>query len=523
MTQSRLTHIVIVGGGTAGWMTAAALACCVQRPELKITLIESDQIATIGVGEATLPHLRFFNQKIGLDEREFMIQTQATFKLGIEFSNWGQRGDAYIHPFGEFGLPINNIAFHHYWRSQQTQNDHGDIENARELFDYSLGAKLAQAGRFSFPSRDVDSVHSTFAYAYHLDATLYAKLLREHAIYHGVERIEGKITSWNLNERGDIRSLGLEQGGTIRGDLFIDCSGFRSLLLGNALATPFVSWAKWLPCDRAIAVPCAAQSNTLPYTKAIAHEAGWRWRIPLQHRVGNGIIYSSECMSDADAGEHILQSIEGPSTASVNQIRFEAGSRREHWAKNCVAIGLSSGFLEPLESTSIYLIQMAIMKMVELLPETAAFTSERNEFNRHMNNELERIRDFLILHYHGTQRSDSDFWRYCAAMDVPDSLTERIELFKASGFIESYQHGLFHEPSWLAVFVGQNIIPKGWSSAVSEMGRVSITQSMRAMKNHIAQIVDRVEPHHQALARYLAHAAPPVHAAPSMSLYGARR
>lgn len=445
--------VVIVGGGTAGWMTAAALACVLGPRVADVHLIESEEIGIVGVGEATLPHIRAFNTRLGIDEAEFMRATAATFKLGIEFRDWARIGDTYIHPFGAFGHDVEGVGFHHYLTRA------GLLEH---LPDYSLPVVAARAAKFAAPAEDPRSLLSTFGYAYQFDATRYAPFLRARAEQHGARRTEGRITDVQRDVNGDVAAVRLEDGQRIAGDLFVDCSGFRSLLLAQAMGEPFEDWSHWLPCDRAVAVPCESVGPLLPYTTAAAMPAGWRWRIPLQHRVGNGYVYSSAHLDDTAAREALLQSLEGKPLAEPRFLRFTAGRRRRSWVGNVVGVGLAGGFLEPLESTSIYLIQQAITQLLELFPQAPIAPIDRDEFNRVVDLEYDRIRDFLILHYHATTRADSPFWDYVRLMQVPDTLAEKIELFQQRGRVMTYREGVFLEPSWIAVYLGQGIVPAGY-------------------------------------------------------------
>lgn len=454
-SKPAIQSIVVVGGGTAGWMTAAGLCSVLSGLDLKITLIESKQIGTVGVGEATLPHIRFFNQKLGINENQLMRATKATYKLGIEFNDWGKIGDSYIHPFGDFGAPINRCGFHHYVTRalNKGQNIHLD--------QFSLPVVAARNAKFQPPDPDPNNVLSTFGYAYQFDAGLYANFLRQFCEARGVTRIEGLIKTASQNEEnGEIESVTLDNGETISGDFFVDCSGFRGLLISQVLETPYRDWTNYLPCNRAVTAGCEAKGPTLPYTKATAKSSGWQWRIPLQHRVGNGYVYSSEFISDEDAETSMLADLEGSLISAPKRLRFTTGQREKAWVKNCVAIGLSGGFLEPLESTGIYLIQEAITNFIELFPTDQSYDVDRNEYNRIMDIEFERVRDFLLLHYVATTRDDSPFWRYLTSMDLPDSLNYKMALFKSSGRVIKYNLGAFKDPSWLAVYYGQNIIPK---------------------------------------------------------------
>ena len=445
--------VVVVGGGTAGWMTAAALTKLLPR-HAAVHVIESEEIGIVGVGEATLPHIRAFIQRLGLDEAEFMARTSATFKLGIEFRDWGRIGDSYIHPFGAFGADVGDVGFHQYWLRMREQA--GPIEA------YSLPIVAARAARFAPPSADPRALGSTFGYAYQFDATKFAPWLREIAERAGARRTEGRLVDVRRHaESGDLTELLLADGQTVAGDLFVDCSGFRSLLLGGALGEPFEDWSRWLPCDRAAAMPCEHAPGPLaPYTSAIAMGAGWRWRIPLQHRVGNGYVYASAFIEDEAAASALEAAVEGRAIAAPRFLKFKAGRRARSWAHNCVGIGLAGGFLEPLESTSIYLIQLAITQLVDMFPERDVDATDRDEFNRVVDLEYDRIRDFLILHYHATTRDDTPFWNYVRTMPIPDTLAEKMELFRARGRVVKYRQGVFLEPSWLAVYFGQGVLPR---------------------------------------------------------------
>lgn len=502
-SANEINHVVVVGGGTAGWMTAAGLAHMLGGGRalgpagLKITLIESEAIGVVGVGEATLPHIKAFNDTIGINEAEFMAATSATFKLGIEFVDWGRKGDSYIHPFGEFGLPNEGVAFHHYWRKFAGAN------GAASLDEYSLPVVACRKGKFQPPSQDPRSVLSTYRYAYQFDTLQYAPFMRAHAEKSGVTRIEGKVVDVALDaEDGRVTSLTLENGDEIAGDLFIDCTGFFGLLIEKQLATGYDDWSQWLPADRAVAVPCKSAGPLLPYTRATAHEAGWSWRIPLQHRTGNGHVYSSQFLSDDEACDTLLKGLEGERLADPRFLRFVTGKRRKLWNKNVVAIGLSGGFLEPLESTSIYLIQEGISKLVELFPETRDCGIETREYNDWMDLQFERVRDFLILHYHATTRDDSDFWNHMRTMKVPDSLEERLELFRAHGHVSAYEHGLFLIPSWIAVLIGQGILPQGFDARVDNVSETHVRQNLAGLRQHMSEAASSMEDHASFLSRY---------------------
>jgi len=484
-------HVLIVGGGTAGWMTAAALANKLRQLPIEISLVESSEIGTVGVGEATVPHIRFFNSTLGIDEAEFVRRTKATFKLGIEFCDWGRIGESYIHPFGAFGINYAGVPFLQHWARLR------DTLSEAALETYSLPIQAARKGRFERPADDPSSLRSTFSYAYQFDAGLYAQFLRGYAEERGIKRIEGKIVDVHQRDDASVRSVVLEDGRQLEADLFVDCSGFRSLLVGQTLGAAFESWSHWLPCDRAIAVPCEAAGPAAPLTRATAKPYGWMWRIPLQHRVGNGHVYSSAFLDDAAAETALIEQLEGPALAQPNRLRFAAGKRDEQWKKNCVAIGLSAGFLEPLESTSIHLIQLAIGRLIELFPTREVDPADAAEFNRLMDIEYERIRDFLILHYCATQRDDTPFWDYCRRMSLPDSLNEKIELFRERGVVAPYRDGMFLEPSWMAVYVGQNIVPAVANPMSSRLEEDRLRDAFAGLAADVDRTAGAMPPHLQ--------------------------
>ncbi|WP_420810207.1 tryptophan halogenase family protein [Erythrobacter colymbi] len=496
--------VVIVGGGTAGWSAAAALARLVPGGA-DIRLIESADIGIVGVGEATLPHVRQFIQQIGIDEAAFMRATHATFKLGIDFRNFGRIGDSYIHPFGTFGRDLAQVPFHHYWLQRRAAGEEADIGQ------FSLAVQAARAGRFQLPRETDLSLASSYGYAYQFDAGLFGPYLRDFACQHGVTRTEGRIVSVERDaESGDVASVTLEDGTRFTADLFIDCSGFRSLLLGDALEEPWEDWSHWLPCDRAVAMPTASPAGEIePYTRATALGAGWAWRIPLQHRVGNGYVYASAFIDDDSAAEGLRGTAEGAALADPRILRFRAGRRRRSWVGNVVAIGLASGFLEPLESTSIYLSHMAILRLVDLFPFGGISPADRAEFNRLVDMEYDRIRDFLILHYHATTRDDSPFWDHVRTMQVPDSLAEKLELWRATGRVARYGEGLFFEPSWVAVYCGQNVVPDRWDARAALPDQPVLARALDRLKQEIAAQVQAMPGHRAFLereTRRLAHA-----------------
>jgi tryptophan halogenase len=490
--------VVILGGGTAGWMAAAGLVSFLPPGRCRIRLVESEEIGTVGVGEATLPQLKGFNEGVGVDEAEMMRATNATFKLGIQFVDWGCQGSRYIHPFGLHGPPGSGHAFRHRWVRALRHGLKSDIQ------EFSLAVMAAEGNRFDFPDRRKTALKSTFDYAYHFDASLYAAYLRALAEQRGAIRIEGKVADVEQDPaNGDIRALVLESGQRIEGDFFIDCSGFRSLLLGSRLGVGWEDWSKWLPCDRALAVPTGRATDFSPYTRSTAMEAGWRWRIPLQHRTGNGYVFSSAFTDEAHAAEALLASLEGPAMAEPRLLKFQAGRRIENWARNCVALGLASGFLEPLESTSIYLIQIAIMHLIPLFPTSRSIDPRlRREFNRKIDLEYERIRDFLILHYHLNERDDAEIWRYCRNMEVPDSLKRKIALFRHSGIIEEYKDGLFTPPSWLSVLHGQGLVPDQYHPAADGEPEGRLISELEELRTEIRDQVDEMPSHERFVARY---------------------
>ena len=488
----RLRSIVIVGGGSAGWMAAAALAAVLSR-DCSITLIESDEIGTVGVGEATIPPIKVFNQMLGLDEAEFLKRTQGTFKLGIQFVDWAKKGHTYFHPFGPHGFQFDLSPQHQYWlRGRQRPGAPG-------LDEHSMAWAAASRGRFDKPSQEPRSVLSSYDYAYHFDAGLYARFLREKSEARGVTRLEGKIVQVGLRAAdGFVESVRLADGRDIAGDLFIDCSGFRGLLIEEALHTGYEDWTHWLPCDRAMAVPCGTVQGPTPYTRSTALAAGWQWRIPLQHRVGNGYVYCSQFLGDDEAASTLLAKLDGQALADPRPLRFTTGRRKLFWHKNVVALGLASGFMEPLESTSLHLVQSGISRLLALFPDRDFDPLVTAEFNRIAINEFERIRDFIILHYKLTTRTDSALWRYCAAMPLPQPLQYKIDHFKRFGRLVTEGMELFGPASWLAVQVGQLNWPERHDpiidlrnidgDAILARMRQAMVQAAEAMPTHEAYI-----------------------------------
>lgn len=501
--EKPITRLVIVGGGTAGWMTAAAVSRLVAAG-VAVTLVESDEIGTVGVGEATIPPLLDFNAALGIDENEFVAATQGTFKLGIEFVDWGRMGDRYIHPFGKYGRQMLGLNFHQIWLRQHLLG--GDADPG-SLSDYAIAIAAARRGRFAKPVSNPEAVLSGLAYAYHFDAGLYARFLRKYAEARGVTRVEGKIGSVEQAPLdGHITAVALEDGRRIEGDFFVDCSGFRALLLGQALGVRYRSWQHWLPCDSAIAVPSATVGPPTPYTRASAEPGGWRWRIPLQHRVGNGHVFSSAHTDGEIALQRLLDGLDAPPIGDPRLLRFTAGRREKLWEKNCVAIGLAGGFIEPLESTSIDLIQSGIFRLMALFPDRGFSPVEIDEYNRWLIEEYEHIRDFIILHYHATERGDSDFWNHCRTMDVPDSLAARIELWREKGRIFRAHNSLFTEESWIAVLLGQNIVPRAADPLVAILPVGETVQFMNHMREIVARTAEAMPRHEDYIAMHCAMA-----------------
>lgn len=496
MNSGPIRRILIVGGGTAGWMTAALLSK-VLGPGYEIRLVESDEIGTIGVGEATIPSIRVFNKALEIDEDEFVRRTQATFKLGIQFRNWSRPGDDYIHGFGRIGQDWGKFKFYQYWLRQWLLGKAGD------LGAYSINTVAPRQGRFMRTRGDLKgSPLADLAYAFHFDAALYARYLHDYSRARGVVRTEGKIVDTRLHpETGHISGLTLASGERLEADLYIDCSGTRGLLIEQALHTGYEDWSHWLPCDRALAVPCAADDSLLPMTRATAHAAGWQWRIPLQHRIGNGHVYSSRFMGEDEATAILLGGLDGEPLAVPRPIAFLPGKRRRIWNGNCVAIGLSSGFLEPLESTSIHLIQSGILRLVGLFPHREFNAAEIEQYNRESDFEYERVRDFIILHYKATERDDSPMWRYVREMPIPETLERKIELFRANGRIFRENEELFGVESWLQVMIGQRIRPRSYDPLVDALAPELIERYLADVQKVIERCVAVMPTQKEFIAR----------------------
>ena len=502
MGDRRIREIVIIGGGTAGWMAASALAK-VLGPSCSIRLVESEAIGIIGVGEATVPHLKLYNRILEVDEIEFIKQTQGTFKLGIEFVDWGRLGDRYIHGFGAIGHDYGLLPFHQYWLKMFAAGKAADIAA------YSLNTLAAPRGKFMTSASDVPA-HSplaNIAYAYQFDAGRYAQYLRRYAEARGVKRIEGKVVEVLLRgEDGFIEAVRLERGEKLSGELFIDCSGFRGLLIEEALHTGYEDWTHWLPCDRAVAVACENVGPLTPFTRSTARPAGWQWRIPLQHRCGNGYVYSSSYSSDDEAIQTLMGNLDGRPLGEPRKLQFTTGMRKKFWNKNCVALGLASGFMEPLESTSIYLIQSGIARLLNLMPDQNFSPVLIDRYNSQAAFEFERIRDFLILHYYATERRDTAFWRYCSGMSIPEPLADTIRLFKDSGRFFRNAEEMFAITSWIQVMLGQHIVPQHYHPAVDLVPEQEVAGLIDSVQSVVAACVDAMPPHAQFIARHCAAA-----------------
>lgn len=497
--DNRVRKVMIVGGGTAGWMAAAAMAKVLKNQYCDIQLVESDSIGTVGVGEATIPQIQLFNQMLGLDENEFIRRTQGTFKLGIQFVNWGHIGERYLHAFGEVGKDMEGVQFYHYWLKLFQAGEAPNIDA------YTLNCQAVEQGRFMRPVDAGNSPLSRIAYAFHFDAARYAMFLRDYAMERGVRRREGKIEQVSLRpDDGFIESITLDDGETLEADLFIDCSGFRGLLIEQALKTGYEEWTRWLPCDRAVAVPCAKVAEPVPYTRSTAHSAGWQWRIPLQHRTGNGYVYCSQFISDDEAADTLLKNLDGEPLADPKFIRFTTGKRLKFWNKNCVALGLASGFMEPLESTSIHLVQSGIAKLMSLFPNRNFDQEDIDEYNRQVDFEYTRIRDFLIAHYHVTQRDDSEFWNYCRTMDVPDTLKQKMNHYRKNGRIFRTNEELFNETSWLEVMHGQGLKAEGYHPIVDTLSKDEIARRLESIRNVINKSVEYMPMHSEFIAKHCA-------------------
>jgi tryptophan halogenase len=496
----RIRTIVVVGGGTAGWMAAAALTKILGR-DCRIRVVESEEIGTVGVGEATVPHLKLFNQVLEIDEIDFVRRTQGTFKLGIEFVDWGGIGERYVHGFGTIGHDLGLLPFHQYWLKLFLQGRAGPIGA------YSLNTVAAPLGKFMTSAEDAPpaSPLANIAYAYHFDAGLYAAYLRAYAEARGAERTQGRILEVLLRpEDGFIAGVRLGSGETLTGDLFIDCSGFRGLLIEEALHAGYEDWTRWLPCDRALAVASAPSAAPAPFTRSTARGAGWQWRIPLQHRTGNGYVFASNFVGEDEAARALLGNLEGPAQGDPRLLKFTTGMRKQCWARNCIALGLAGGFLEPLESTSIYMIQSGIARLINLFPDRDFSPELRDRYNGQTRFEFERIRDFLVLHYCATRRRDTAFWRYCGDMAIPDLLEDNIRLFRDSGRFFRNAEEMFAATSWVQVMLGQGILPRGYHPAVDRLADERLAELVGGVRQVVAACASAMPTHAQFIARHCA-------------------
>jgi tryptophan 7-halogenase len=484
-----LKKMIILGGGSAGWMTAAALGKILNNQLCEVQLIESDDIGTIGVGEATIPQLMVYNKLIGLDENEFIRETKGSFKLGIQFTDWDKIGNSYFHAFGDLGKNMEGVQFYHYWLKMRAQG------KAEDLDHYSLSSTACNENRFMRPIDAGNSPLSNIAYAFHFDAGLYAKYLRKLSEGWGVKRTEGKVAEVMQHENGNIKSLIMENGDEHSADFFIDCSGFKGLLINETLGSKFECYKKWLPCDRAVAVASETDGKPWPFTRAAAQKAGWQWRIPLQHRTGNGHVYCSDFMSDEEAKQILLSNLDAPAIGEPRLIKFKTGHRKEVWKKNCMAIGLSAGFIEPMESTALHLIQTGISKLFAFFPHQDHAQADIDEYNRQMAFEFEAIRDFLVAHYYVSKRDDSDFWNHMRTMEIPESLQLKLDQFTKNGRVFRYNNELFNDVSWFEVLYGQGMRPESYHALVDVFPEEELHKRLEGIKNVIRKSADYMPQH----------------------------
>jgi tryptophan 7-halogenase len=508
MSSGHIQSVVIVGGGTAGWMTAALLARFLKPLGTSIRLIESQEIGIVGVGEATVPLIQGVNGVLGVDERDFMRQTQAAIKLGIEFCDWLRPGHTHFHFFGDLGAPVEGVAPHHHWLKLRSLGD------SASLAEYSLPYMMAKLARFAPP--DPRSAAAAYKYAYHFDTHLYGRFLRGIAEKRGVVRTEGKILDVQLRGTdGFIESLLLESGERVAGELFIDCSGFRGLLIGGTLNTGYHDWTRWLPCDRAVAVNCDSAPVLLPFTRSTARAAGWQWRIPLQHRIGNGYVYSSRHVSDDEAAATLLGNLDGAVQGEPRLLKFTTGHRHQFWKRNCVAIGLASGFMEPLESSSIQLIQTAIVRLIDMFPDKAFDPVMTAEYNRLQISEFERIRDFLVLHYHANERhgikaqTGESLWDYCRSMSLPDPLQHKIDVWRSCARVPLLSEESYQEPSWVSILLGQGIYPRRYDPIIDGIDVEQLRRGMQQRRQAIMRMAQSTPLHQHFIEQYCAIASAP--------------
>lgn len=496
--NNSLKKIVVVGGGTAGWMSAALLAKSLGASGTSVTLIESEAIETIGVGEATIPLIQDFLGMLDIDEAQFLRETKATYKLGIEFVDWHKKGESYIHPFGEYGASMGQLPFYHYWSRMRDMGDAGSLD------DYSLNIMAARENKFIPPVEDPSSLASRMSYAYHFDASFFGQFLRQYSEGLGVTRIEAKVVDVLLDSgTGNIASVTLDDGRSVEGDFFIDCTGFRALLIEKALGVPFIDWSDLLPMDSAVTVQTKAVEPLRPYTVATAREAGWTWRIPLQNRVGNGHVYSSRFTDKSSAADLLMKSIDGEPITEPRMLEFLTGRRESFWKANCLSLGLSSGFLEPLESTSIHLIQEGLVRFIALMPDMSMNPANALEYNRVMGLTYERIRDFILLHYVATEREDTEFWRYVRNLELPETLEHRIALMNKAGHYVPYEYDLFKLDSWLAVMEGQGLGPEVYNQVADDMDAQKLSQMMKQLRYAVTEITKQMPTHAQYIERVI--------------------
>jgi tryptophan halogenase len=493
VTDNRIRSVAIIGGGTAGWMTAAAMAKILTTQLVSVTLVESDEIGIIGVGEATIPQMAMFNRLLGINEDEFIRQTKGSFKLGIEFVDWGKKGTKYFHPFGGYGVDMEGVSFHSYWFKMFFAGETDSPD------PWNLQATASAHGKFM---RSIDagpkSLLSNIAYAYHFDAGLYARFLRGYSEERGVVRQEGRIVDVaRRGEDGFVEAVVLESGKRIEADLFIDCSGFRGLLIEQALETGYVDWSHWLPCDRAVAVPCESAGEITPFTRSTARSAGWQWRIPLQHRIGNGHVFSSSFISDDEAIDTLLSNLDGKPLADPRIVPFRTGHRKKFWNKNVVALGLASGFMEPLESTSIWLVQSGLARLLAMFPDRGFSQANIDRFNRVLLKEYAEIRDFLILHYKATERDDSPFWDYCRNMEVPARLAEKMAIYTETGRNFRDYEELFTDTSWFAVMFGQGMRPRTYDPVADILSMEETRARLEQIRGAVHNSADYMPKHDQ--------------------------
>ena len=492
MSDNRIRSIAIIGGGSAGWMTAATLSKILGTKFASVTVVESDEIGIIGVGEATIPQMATFNRMLGIEEDDFVRRTKGSFKLGIQFVNWGRVGHTYFHPFGAYGLNMEGVSFHAFYLRMRQQG------LAPSPDPWSIEATASLHNKFMRPFDAGNSPLSNIAYAYHFDAGLYARYLRSYAEERGVVRQEGKVVDVSLRgEDGFIEAVTLEDGRRIEADFFIDCSGFRGLLIEQALHCGYEDWSKWLPCNRAVAVPCEGVEEITPYTRSTAREAGWQWRIPLQHRTGNGYVYSNAHISDEEATRTLLANLDGKPLADPRIVPFVTGHRKKFWHKNCLAIGLAAGFIEPLESTALWLIQSGISRLMTMFPDCDFAQPDIDRYNRILTTEYEEIRDFLVLHYKATERDDTPFWDWCRNMDVPERLEEKLGVFLHNGRTFRDNGELFNDTSWFAVMLGQLLKPRSYDPVADILSLEETRNRLEHIKSAVAKSADYMPGHRQ--------------------------